>query len=356
MASSVEEYENQELRAVILSIIAFLKEWLRKWWLHLIMMLIFGGIAYFFTSKKVDQYQAKASFMAADNEGNGIGGLLRVAGQFGLGGGASQVDSDLMLELLSAKKIVYTALLSSVNIEGKVDLLANHFLSFEPSLRTVGDKEYQDFQFKGATIDVDDRVANSIISQIYDEIAHSYLSAFASKEGIVHIEVTSKYEGLSLELSRQLMYALSEYYKTSSVEKQQSNVDVLEERVDSINGVMKNAQYALTAWYEKQQNRLKAGTVSPSKYMEKVELERRAEVANVVYLEVIKSKEIAEMTLETQRPIVQLIDVPSYPLRRVSSGWIVPVIVACFLALILSTILIILNKLIGDALRTKERI
>lgn len=314
--------------------------------------LLFGGFAFWSNSKKIVSYEAVASFMAADNSSGSGGGLIRMVGQLGLGRRSQSVDADLLKELLSAKRMVYGALLREVAFEDGSDLLINRFVELEGTDKEVGkDNEFEGYRFTITNADSLDMAGHTIIKEVYEDIVDGYLDVYTSDDGIVYITLDTPHEALSRELAVELMNTLQDFYVFTSVEKQQSNLDIITERVDSIHNVVKNAQYALASWYEKQQNRMKAGTVSPKNYMRKVELERTAEVANVVYIEAVKSKELAEMELETKRPIIQIIDMPQYPLQKRRSSLILALILAGFLACTLSTVLIIINKIIRDALR-----
>lgn len=345
-------YANPELRKVLLIIGSYLKELLKKSWLILIFMLMFCGLVFWWHSKKIASYEAKASFMAADSRSSGASGLMRMAGQFGFSSRSQSLDADLLLELLSAKRMVHAALLNEIDIKGQNGQLINHYLDLNGNDKKVGDDgEHEGYRFKTSNVEELDEAGHLILSDVYDDIKKDYLDAVASNEGIVYITVDSPYETVSREMAVGLMESLRSYYVATAIEKQEENLGLVNVRVDSIHAVLQNAQYGLAAWYEKQQNRLKAGTVSPKDYMRKVELERKAEVANVVYIEAIKNQEIAEMELETKRPIIQVIDNPQYPLEKKNPSLLVPLILAGFLAFLLASILIIVRKLIRDALK-----
>ena len=55
----------------------------------------------------------------------------------------------------------------------------------------------------------------------------------------------------------------------------------------------------------------------------KVKLERTrrdVEMLNLMYAEVLKNMEIAKFNLESQTPMLQLVDVPTYPLTMVKAS------------------------------------
>lgn len=353
MGNENVSYANPELRNVLLIIGGYMFELLRKWWVFILLGLLFCGTAFWLHSKKISSYEAKASFMAADSRSSGASGLMRMAGQLGLGGGKSQnLDADLLLELLSAKRMIHAALLTERDIKGKNERLINHYLDLNGNDKEVGEKgEHEGYRFQTSDVAKLDETGHLILSDVYSDIQKDYLDAVTSDEGVVYISVDSPYETVSREMALGLMEALREFYVATTIEKQEESLKIVSTRVDSIYSVLTNAQYGLSAWYEKQQNRMKAGTVSPREYINKVELERKAEVANVVYIEAIKNQELAEMELETKRPIIQVIDSPQYPLKEKKPSLLVPLILAGFLAFLLSIVLIVVHKLIRDALK-----
>ena len=89
------------------------------------------GLGYSYTKKTI--YTAKLSFVLEEKGGSSGGGLASLAAQFGLGGGGDGggvFSGGNMIELLKSRFLIEKTLLSTVNINGKSDLLINRYIQF----------------------------------------------------------------------------------------------------------------------------------------------------------------------------------------------------------------------------------
>jgi len=341
---------SNQLKFIVLTTKDYIKELFRKWYWYLIVGLIFGGLAYLLHQRKQETYTAQASFMTNTDVEGGGSSLLQLAGQFGFGKGP-EISSDKLVELLSTRKIIVSTLMQNGVVAGKIDLLANHYLElFEVDKEFEDYPETKDFRFTPKEIETFDFTENLLASHIYKTILKENLYAKASQNGIVRTSFNCKYEEFAQQFTEILIETLSEYYINRTVEKQRSNLDIITEKVDSIKGKMAAADGQLTSWYEKYEKRLKAQSVEPKAYMRKVQLERDAEISSKAYIEALKNQEMAKLNVATQTPLIQLIDVPTLPLSKNSPNFPVSLIIFLFLSFIVTTVLIVLNKLIKDAL------
>ncbi len=341
--------DNNQLKATILGVWDFLKELLKKSYWFVIAWALVGAFVFWQHGKKSTTYTAHASLMSAGDEGGG-GGLLQLAGQLGLGG-KKEVSSEKLVELLTTKRIIYNTLLNNVVIDGKNDLIFNHFLNIFKNDKYIESKEdVKGFRFTAKPLEEFDYKENILAESIYNDIKMQCLNANASNNGIVRVYVTSTSEQFAKEFTQNLVETLKDFYVSKTVEKQETALQIITERTDSIKKELESAESALMAWYDSKQKRLAASSLSAQAYLSKIEYERRAEIASAAYVEALKNKELAQMNLETQTPVIQMIDLPAYPLKENPKPFLKPLLIALILVSILLATLIILNKVIKDAL------
>ena len=85
--------------------------------------------------------------------------------------------------------------------------------------------------------------------------------------------------------------------------------------------------------------------------LEELRLKREVEILNVMYAEILKNLEISKVTLLNQKPLVNIIDSPRYPLEVVRFSPLKGLLVFGMLGVILSSIYLVLNFLIKNALK-----
>ena len=90
--------------------------------------------------------------------------------------------------------------------------------------------------------------------------------------------------------------------------------------------------------------------VKASGRLKELQLMRRVEVLNAMYLEIIKNLEISKITLLNKTPIIQIIDKPILPLEEDKTSKALAGILGAFLGGFLSISFFVFGKLFKDAL------
>ena len=327
---------------------------LRKWWVFVLFAALFLGAAYWHINRQTTLYTAKMSFMTTDDGGSGgFSRILQLAGQFGMGGSQAALKTDKIVELLSSKYMVYDALLKEVELDGKKDLLANHFLRIFQAQQNGGEAvDTNVFRFRSTKPAEFGFEENKSIQGIYSAIARGFLSVTAGKKsGIIKVNCTSPSEKFSKTFTEQLVYSLRDYYEEKAVEQQRETYRLISERTDSINNALRDAEYALAAWLDDNRTALKARTVMAQKLVARERYKRKAEILSVMYEEAVKNRELAHMNLLSSTPVIQIIDYPAYPLAELRPNALFIYAAALVASFGLAAFLIIFNKLVRDALR-----
>lgn len=345
----MSESANSQIRTMILILKEYFWELIRKWYWFVIIGLLFVGVSLYRIGRQPITYTGQLSFMTNNDSGGGVSRLLQFAGQFGLGNN-QPVASERLVELLKSKRMIYNALMKEVEIEGTKQLLFNHYIElFELRKDWEGKEGLNDFKFTPKHIEDFTFIENSVAQSIYNQIIFGYLNANPGKNGITTISCEATSEAFCIEFLVELIETLSDYYQKKAVEQQRNTYELIKGTADSIQTVLRGAEYSLTKWYEDNRKPLAAGTLSAEKAMEKERLERKVEMSYEVLLTDLKSLEIARLDLNSNKPMLQVVDYPTYPLQKNLPNKLMKLIVSVFLSIILTSILIIAYKIVKDA-------
>lgn len=351
------------LKDLILSIQRFYKEVLAKWkWVFLAVALMAGLMlvrVMFFTPKN---YKAKLTFMVNEDEGSSFGGIGAILGQFGLGGGKKgKHNLDRLLELTRSRKIVQQVLFEKatikINDETKNDYLANHIINlYDFHENWVDDTTgLKDFYFTHDSLPIFTRPENKAL-----QVAHKKIIGGENVEGlfktdsnddtgIMTLITNTESERLSIAITTLIYEKLSSFYVEKTIEKQKQTYEVVKNKVDSIAGVLKGKEYALANFKDTHR-----GLWTRKTKLEEQQLMRDVQVLNLMYGEAIKNLEIADFSLKSKTPFVQLIDEPIAPIKADPRSKLKALILGGFAGGFLSVFIIILLKIYRDIMQDVE--
>ena len=84
--------------------------------------------------------------------------------------------------------------------------------------------------------------------------------------------------------------------------------------------------------------------------LKELQLMRRVEVLNAMYLEIVKNLELSKITLLNQTPIIHILDKPILPLKIEKKSKLFFGLLGAFLGGFLSLVFFVFRKLFKDAL------
>jgi hypothetical protein len=281
------------------------------------------GFAYAYFSKPL--YTAKLTFvMRADANSSAISGLAGLSSLIGAGTSASSVSSlDRITELLGSERIVGEALLTEVNINGINDLLINHYVN----IKKLKDEWAKDtllskVQFIGK-IDLSDlnRAQRSAIKIISSQIAgqKGMLSkSFDKKSGIMSIVVADHNEQIAIVFSKTIYDILVKFYTAEAVSSISAKVDILQQKVDSIQYALNSTQRASAVSSDQG-----LGLILQQDRIDQKKLGLKESVLTVMYGEALKNLEQLNFILATTSPSFSIIDEPYSPIKPVKKSKII---------------------------------
>ncbi len=355
-----EHYDDEiSLKALILKLQEFWRELWRYWWLILIVCLPFVVLFLHKHFTHIKTYNAQLTFMVNEDEGgSGMSGVSSVLGSFGLGGpSGGDYNLEKMMSLLKSRKIVQDVLMQRDTLEGVDDLFANHIIKnqklHEDWTEIKNEVDLTDFLFTNTDVAKFNIRENTALKYIHAHLVGNADKGLISKlnssisddTGIMEISLNSKNEQLSINLIQALYEHLSEYYVSKSIEKQQNSYSIVAAKADSLQSELRSAEYSLASFIDT--NR---GLYNRKDQLQQFRLEAQIKMLGTAYAKVVEQKEIAEFSLNDQKPVVQIIDYPISPIEPTKSSLIKNLIIALLIGGFLAATYIIGRKILRDTL------
>ena len=294
------------------------------------------------------KYNAELTFVVEGEKGGGtVGSMSGIASQFGfdVGGGSSATFSQSnILELLKSRGVIENTLLQNIKVNGKEDLLIEHYLE----LNKVKESWLENDDFDGISYH-----ENSTF--IHDSISGGIWKSIIENKLIVELEsdesniITLSYLSVNDEFAKgfveSLIGEMSKMYISHQTAQANNTLDFLQNRADSVFSELEIAEEDFARIKDINQRIVKA-----SGRLKELQLMRRVEVLNAMYLEIVKNLELSKITLLNQTPIINIIDVPILPLEEDKKSKTLAGLLGGFLGGFLSLFFFIFRKLFKDAL------
>ena len=285
-------------------------------------------------------YAASTTFILEEKSATG-GGLAGIASQVGLdlgslGSGSSLFTGDNILDIIKSRVIIEKVLLTPISgNSGKT--LADLYLEFSGmgadlpapvsfAIPSVAHTVYQD----------------SVLYVMYDQIAKKNVSVdrLNKKGSIFKIITVSQNQVFSKNFAERLLKETTTYYVNVKTSSALANVKRLQARGDSLLRVLNAKSYNAASFQILDPNVAFKSMSVPAEVSS-----RDKSIVFSIYAEVTKNLEMSRIALVSQTPVIQLLDVPKYPLMddRKSYlflglvGFIAGIFAAIFLCLYLYT-------------------
>jgi hypothetical protein len=353
---NVDTTDNElSLKEIIVTGQEYLQELLHNW--KLIILISIPLIFYMgYKAMTTDPtYSAELTFMVNEDDGGGLGAVGGLLGQFGLGGGGGggKYNIDKMLELSRSRKIMEQVLFEKREVEGKMDYLANHMLRiYELREKWAKDNpDLADFSFRHSEVETFDMSERRIMKILYRMIVGNespgglLTTSYGKKSGIINMACVTESEDFSILITDITFEKLSDFYVLKTIEKQKKTHELIEAKVDSVENLLHTKEYALASFKDTHH-----GLWTSKNNLKEKQLMRDVEILNILYGETLRNLEIADFSLKSKTPFVQLIDTPISPLKKNKQSLLFDLIVGGILGGILGACIVIARKLYKDVL------
>ncbi len=323
--TSMEIVKVLSIKDLIINIEALWTFLLTKW----IIIVIFGlggavvglGISFLIKPK----YTANLSF-ALIEKSSGSGGLASLASSFGFGGllgsGGDAFTGDNLLEIMKSRYVVEKTLLSPMNFSGEEMTMANAHIKINDLHKKW--KNHQNELQRTVNFPIEQkretytRIQDSILGDIYSDFINAKRLSIIRKEkkiSMVYVNFTNKNEQFAKCFIENLMSQTYQFYSETRTAQSRSNINTMQHTADSIKALYEEALYNSAAT-----SQVNINTALQTAAVPRIKQENDAQLYGAVYAEVLKNLETLKLDLARETPIVQIIDVPRYPLKMKKIG------------------------------------
>ncbi len=309
-------------------------------------------------------YKANLTFMLNDDEGGGgFSGLGAILGSFGLAGpGGEGQNLDKILQLSKARKISQNAFFEKVEIGNNTDYLANHLITYHDTLGMWFEKPFykfwgkesqlKEFKFTQDSVQAFNKNENLCLKVIHSIVTGNEkmngitVAEYNEDSGIMTISTNSMHPDISYELTQQTFKALQEYYVKNSIEKQKVTYDLVKFKTDSIQGALRENEYALASLKD-----TKKGMFQTRDRLPEMRLEGKIKIGYAALVKALENLEIADFSLKNKTPFIQVIDEPLKPIFPVKQSVFQAIIFGGILGGMLSVAFILLRLIYRQTMR-----
>ena len=264
-------------------------------------------------------YAASTTFILEEKSAGG-GGLAGIASQVGLdlgslgGGGSSVFSGDNILDIIKSRVIIEKVLLTPISrTSGKT--LADLYLEFSG----LGERLPSPVSF--SSLGTHSVYQDSVLYVMYDQIAKKNVSVdrLNKKGTIFKIVTVSQNQVFSKNFAERLLKETTTYYVNVKTSNAAANVKRLQARGDSLLRVLNAKSYNAASFQILDPNVAFKSMSVPAEVSS-----RDKSIVFSIYAEVTKNLEMSRIALVSQTPVIQLLDVPKFPLMddRKSYGFL----------------------------------
>jgi uncharacterized protein involved in exopolysaccharide biosynthesis len=292
---------------------------LSKWWAFLAVGILGGvaGIAYATFEKP--KFESRLTF-ALQESGGGLSGALNLAAEFGFNIGSSGTDvfaGENIMVILTSRKIIEEVFLSADTVDGKVATMADYFIAHYKLDYTKHEKigkisfpvnlDRSKFSYH----------QDSILFTMYENTIKTNLRVRRPDKRLNFYEINyvSPNERFSKVFTEKLINAATAFYIDLKSKRGRETLEILSSRADAMRGGVKTAIQKQAA--------IKDANINPAfnENMANVQQQQVSATAyGKAYEELFKTLELARYQYLTNIPLLQVIDVPNYPMKKIKTG------------------------------------
>ena len=343
----MEQYNDEiQLKDILIKLSEYKAYLLKKKFAILIVSSLCFILGVLFALSSDVKYNAELTFVIeSEQSGGSLGAMSGIASQFGfnIGGSSSTTFSQQnILELLKSRGVVEAALMQNGVVNGKNDLLIEHYININ-ELKEDWEADLTSLSFHGKLTQTNDSISGEIWRDICED--KLVIDLKSDEANIIKLSYLSVNDEFGKQFVESLIKQVSKMYVTYKTAQSSNTLDFLQDRADSVFVELEIAEEEFAKVKDINQRIVKA-----SGRLQELQLMRRVEVLNAMYLEIIKNLEISKITLLNETPIIQIIDKPILPLEEDKTSKSLTGILGAFLGGFLSISFFIFAKLFKDAL------
>lgn len=298
---------------------------IRKWWVLLIALVLGGGLGWLIQYMYGVNYTANCTFTIQGQSASSslLNSALSLASSIGISAkpGTGSYDNNYFANLMKSRRILKQTLLEDGMINGKKDLMINHFIHItELDDDWKDDRRLSGFKFKHNQFSALTRLEDSVLTLLYNSILDKYLTVTYDESSPFNVaKFTTPDYAFSSEIMQKLLDRTSSHYINEMYRLNNENLLIAGRRVDSIANAIRELDAKVAALKDNSNNVIKqSGLVSLNAAI------RDQGLLNIQYSSAVNNFELAKVTLTTDTPILEVIDDPKFS-TEVS---LIPIVIA----------------------------
>lgn len=319
--NSKNEDDEISIKELFLKIGDWFKYLLSKWLVICLFGILGAVLGFVYANYKAPVYTAVRTFVLEDGDkAGGFGQYAGLASAAGIdlgGGGGGIFQGDNLLELYKSRNMIQKALLSEVEIDGKKQLLIDYYIKINKFRAAWSQNE----RLKNISFHVKEgqkftRQQDSLLGLFVSEIRSNslFVAKPDKKLSIIEVDVKSKDEQFAKSFNDEIVKKVNDFYIQTKTKKSLQNVQILQQKTDSVRAVMNGSIYAAASVTDATPN------LNPTRQVQRVAPVQRsqfsAETNKMLLIELVKNLELSKISLRKETPLIQIIDEPSFPLKK----------------------------------------
>jgi hypothetical protein len=261
------------------------------------------------------------------------------------GGSAGAFNGDNLLELMKSRLLIEKTLLTSVDSFGKTKLLVNQYIDFnkpkKPKSRKPSDPQPVTFDVNKVENGNFSLAQDSFLAKVSADLTKTHLQVAKvdKKLAIVSVSFTGEDPWFAKNFTQILTQNVTEFYVETKTGQMRKNVQMLEDKVDSVKRALGHAMYGIASELDGNQF-LVRGVAKVPQAKKQLEIQ----ILSTVYGELIKNLELSRTMMAKDQPLIQLIDQPRFPLEKKKSSELLTSIGGAILFFFLSTLYLLVRR------------
>ncbi len=324
-STTFENSTTGEMNNSVFDYYAYIKPRLK--WL-IIVPIVFGILGILYANFQNHKYLGELTFVANTNSSSNPYSLLMQQVGIDISTTDNAFEGDNLIEFLKTRSLIEQTLLTPVVINNKRQLLVDYYLdvyNLRESWNEPGSvlKDVQFSQDRSKFSMLQDSALKLVYKKISPELS---VSKPDKRLSIVDISISGKDQYWVKYFMETLVDNATKLYITTKTSKLQENVDILQAKVDSINGRVSGSLSNIAATQDI--------NINPTKRAAQIPVQRQQinlQVNNALLAELIKNLELAKIQLSKGTPFIQVLDRPILPLDDKKPSKLISAVIAAVL-------------------------
>ena len=297
-------YKETSLGEIIVYLRAHLREQFRSWYLWILFALVFGGLGLVYYATNEAEYSVYSSFAVEAGTGGSSAALssaVELAKQFGINTPKAGTEGALTLEYLigiaQSKRAIKSSLLHEEEINGKRDILANHFIN----IHNIFDEGAlpEGFKIKSKSLQNVTEKEDSVLTILFDVVIEDHLTLSNLETLNMNAMIfRSTSKQFAVAMCENMLIEIEQFFVANRIKQNRETVKVLEMRSDSVKLRLMQSEYQLAEWQDSKNRLIKA-----KGGLEFIELTREVEMLGIMSVELIANLETAKFSLLQNTPL-----------------------------------------------------